>query len=65
MQHIDRNWYYVAEIQESLREKITIKEAQKIMAENEKPIKQKNNWYLTEDNIGSKEGIKPDYWSWE
>ncbi len=64
MQHIDRNWCYVEELQETLKENLTIREAQEMLAKAEKTKKSKTDWYMSMDNLGSKSGSKPDYWSW-
>ena len=61
MQHIDRTWCYLEEILDRLREKLTIREAQQMLAGSEKPHKYKSNWYLSIDNEGHKEQIKVNY----
>jgi hypothetical protein len=40
-----------------------IKEAQLILAINEKTKRYKTDWYLSYESTGKKEKVKPDYWS--
>lgn len=64
VQHIDRNWYYLAEIEDSLKQKMSIREAQMMMAKSEKAPAVAPSKYEPFINYGKKHKVLPDYWNW-